>query len=96
MMLITCPWCGPRAQTEFTYEDDATARHPAMDDGDAATHFEYVYQRDPRRGMQDELWRHSAGCGRFIKVRRDTLTHEIAATGAPNDELTNDFDGDPA
>ena len=89
MMLITCPHCGPRAQSEFSYQDDATVRRPALGDTDTAAHFEYVYQRDPRRGMQDEIWRHTAGCGKFIKVRRDTLTHEITATGLPDD----DFDG---
>lgn len=90
MLLITCPWCGPRAQKEFTYEDDATAKRPALDDTDPKASFDYVYQRDPRRGMQDELWRHGAGCGKFIKVRRDTLSHEIVATGAPADDLTGD------
>ncbi|MEK9752518.1 MAG: sarcosine oxidase subunit delta [Rhodospirillaceae bacterium] len=87
MMLITCPWCGPRAQTEFAYEDAATAKRPAMAETDMAAHFEYAYGRDPRRGAQDELWRHTAGCGRFLKVRRDTLTHEITATGAPHDDF---------
>jgi heterotetrameric sarcosine oxidase delta subunit len=87
MLLITCPWCGPRTQTEFTYEDDATLQRPHMDNMDAKAHYEYVYLRDPRRGEQDELWRHGAGCGKFLKVRRDTLSHEIIATGAPSDTL---------
>ncbi|MBT6094840.1 MAG: sarcosine oxidase subunit delta [Rhodospirillaceae bacterium] len=90
MLHITCPWCGPRAQTEFSYEDDATRTRPTIDDTNAEMHFDYVYQRDPRMGVQDELWRHGAGCGKFVKVRRNTLTHEITATGAPHD----DFDGD--
>jgi len=87
MMLITCPHCGPRAQTEFTYVEDATAERPAIENTDPAAHFEYTYQRDPRRGAQDEIWRHAAGCGKFVKVRRDTLTHEITATGWPGDDL---------
>ncbi len=94
MMLITCPWCGPRAQSEFAYEDDATARRPAMDETDTAAHFEYAYQREPRRGVQDELWRHTAGCGCFLKVRRDTLTHEITATGAPDADFGNGLKGE--
>ena len=24
MLLLVCPWCGPRAQSEFTYGGDAT------------------------------------------------------------------------
>ena len=29
MLLIPCPWCGPRNQIEFTYGGDATVRRPA-------------------------------------------------------------------
>ena len=31
MLLIPCPWCGPRAQAEFTYGGDATLTRPAPD-----------------------------------------------------------------
>jgi len=31
MLLIPCPWCGPRSQIEFTYGGDATVRRPALD-----------------------------------------------------------------
>ena len=31
MMLIPCPWCGPRNQVEFTYGGDATVKRPAND-----------------------------------------------------------------
>ena len=29
MLLIPCPWCGPRSQIEFTYGGDATVKRPA-------------------------------------------------------------------
>ena len=29
MMLIPCPWCGPRPETEFTFGEDATLTRPA-------------------------------------------------------------------
>ena len=45
MMLIPCPWCGPRNQLEFTYGGDATLRRPAPDAPEAAW-AEYVYVRD--------------------------------------------------
>jgi len=28
MLLIPCPWCGPRSQIEFTYGGDATDMEP--------------------------------------------------------------------
>jgi sarcosine oxidase subunit delta len=78
MMLITCPWCGPRAQSEFTYGGDASLTRPAADAPEAEW-FAYVYQRDNPKGPHDELWLHSAGCRSWLKVRRDTRTHDILA-----------------
>ncbi|HKF70436.1 MAG TPA: sarcosine oxidase subunit delta [Stellaceae bacterium] len=82
MMLIECPWCGPRGHVEFTYAGDATIKRPAADAGEAAF-ADYVYLRDNRRGPHRELWHHTGGCRRFVEVQRNTLTHEIAATSAP-------------
>ena len=76
MLLIPCPWCGPRAQIEFTYGGDATLQRPAPDAPEAQW-VAYVYVRDNPRGPHAELWLHSAGCRRWFKVRRDTRTHEI-------------------
>jgi heterotetrameric sarcosine oxidase delta subunit len=82
MLLIPCPWCGPRAQIEFTYGGDATIRLPAAD-ASAAAWAEYVYLRDNPAGPHEELWHHSAGCRMWIRVRRETLTHEILGSGPP-------------
>jgi methylglutamate dehydrogenase subunit B len=80
MLLIPCPYCGPRDQVEFSYGGDATAERPAdplrvppqeWDD--------YVYLRDNPRGPHEELWQHHAGCRAWLRVMRDTLTHEISA-----------------
>ena len=79
MLLITCPHCGPRSQIEFTYGGDASVQRPAADAGEGAW-FAYVYLRDNPKGPHDELWLHSAGCRTWLKVRRDTRTHDILAT----------------
>lgn len=76
MMLLTCPYCGARDVTEFTYGGDANARQPA-EDASTEQWSAYVYLRDNPRGPHDELWQHTAGCRRWIRVRRDTLTHEV-------------------
>lgn len=84
MMRINCPHCGPRYVTEFTYGGDAGISRPInpheLDDKQWAG---YVYLRDNPRGVHDELWQHSAGCRRWISVRRNTLTHEVLATAEP-------------
>ena len=63
MLLIPCPWCGPRNQIEFTYGGDATVRRPAPEAPEAEW-MRYVYVRDNPCGPHDELWLHSAGCRR--------------------------------
>jgi len=38
----------------------------------------YVYLRDNPAGPHEEYWLHAAGCRRWLRIRRDTLTHEIS------------------
>jgi len=78
MLLIPCPWCGPRNQIEFTYGGDATVRRPAAGAPEAEW-TQYVYVRDNPMGPHDEWWLHSAGCRQWFKLNRDTRTQEILA-----------------
>ena len=86
MLLIPCPYCGPRNQIEFTYGGDATVRRPATD-ASVAAWVDFVYLRDNPCGPHDELWLHSAGCRSWFKVRRDTRTHDILASARIEDEI---------
>lgn len=79
MLLIPCPWCGPRSQVEFTCGGDATVKRPAYDAPEGEW-FAYVYVRDNPCGPHAELWLHSAGCRQWFHIRRDTLTHDILAS----------------
>lgn len=76
MLLIRCPWCGERDHTEFTYGADAHVRRPAPDSPEQDW-VDYVYFRDNPRGSHLEYWHHVFGCRRWLRVARDTLTHEI-------------------
>ncbi len=80
MHRIACPHCGPRDEAEFRYRGDATVARPAPDAGIEAF-AAYVFDRDNPRGWQLEWWHHVQGCRRVLKVRRHTLTHEIAWVG---------------
>jgi heterotetrameric sarcosine oxidase delta subunit len=78
MLLIDCPNCGPRSEEEFGYGGDATVTRPVQpgtvsDEAWTA----YLFQRENPRGPHLEYWFHRFGCRRWIKVRRDTLTHHI-------------------
>ncbi|MFJ9543451.1 sarcosine oxidase subunit delta [Streptomyces sp. NPDC101225] len=80
MLLITCPWCGPRDETEYHYGGQAHVPHPEnpaeLTDEEWA---EYVFYRDNPKGPFAERWMHSIGCRRWFNVLRDTVSHEVLA-----------------
>jgi methylglutamate dehydrogenase subunit B len=76
-MRITCTYCGSRDVSEFSYLGDATLTRPA--DGEGAAMHDYVYLRDNPAGPHEELWYHAQGCRSWLRVSRDTLSHEILA-----------------
>ena len=80
MLVIDCPHCGPRVQAEFTYGGADLAR--PTEDASAEAWFAYVYLRDNPKGPHAELWQHSAGCRTWLRVRRDTRTHDILSVEA--------------
>ncbi len=49
---------------------------------------DYVYNRKSLRGKHLELWQHISGCRQWIKVQRDTATHEIFNTLKASEEIT--------
>jgi len=80
VMLLPCPWCGPRNEDEFAYGGQAHVAYP--EDPSALTDEEwarYLFVRDNPRGPFAERWAHTTGCRRWFNVVRDTATHEILA-----------------
>ena len=91
MLLIPCPFCGPRPELEFRYGGQAHIARPgnpaALSDGEWA---EFLYLRDNVRGVHAERWRHVHGCARFFNMLRDTTTDRILTTyktGEPRPEV---------
>jgi heterotetrameric sarcosine oxidase delta subunit len=80
MLLIPCPWCGPRDEVEFHYGGEAHIARPADPDAlDDAAWAEYLLMRDNPKGPFAERWVHNAGCRRWFNIVRDTATHRILA-----------------
>ena len=79
-MLIPCPWCGPRPDSEFAAGGEAHLARPDPATATDATWGEYLYFRNNVKGAQHERWFHAHGCRRWFNVARDTVTHEIAGT----------------
>ncbi|TGQ34218.1 sarcosine oxidase subunit delta [Mesorhizobium sp. M00.F.Ca.ET.216.01.1.1] len=77
-MRIVCPFCGERELGEFTYLGDAKPVRPAASASEDEV-FDYVYLRDNVAGQMSEYWYHGGGCRAWLKVTRNTLTHEISA-----------------
>ena len=87
MLLIPCPWCGPRHEEEFSYGGEANIVRPrdpaASSDEEWA---DYLFMRKNTRGTHFEQWCHAAGCRRWFNVARDTVTNQIieaSPIGAP-------------
>jgi sarcosine oxidase, subunit delta len=81
MILLPCPWCGPRDAGEFHHLGEAVAR-PDPGTADPAQWREYLYVRSNQRDWTSETWYHRAGCRRYIRVERHTETNEVRASRA--------------
>ena len=86
MLRIKCPWCGVRNEDEFAYGGDATVVRPA-DDAAQDDWYDYVYTRDNPAGPHTEYWHHVGGCRAWLKVERDTVTHEIFSVAPASPKL---------
>ena len=78
MLLIPCPFCGPRDESEFRYGAAGGVAlptdTPTLDDEAWGA---FVFIRPNPKGPLTERWCHSHGCRRWFSVTRDTATDEI-------------------
>ena len=78
MLMIPCPWCGPRDEIEFRCGGEAHIARPADPEAlDDAAWAEYLFMRANPKGVIAERWVHSAGCRRWFNLLRDTVSHKI-------------------
>jgi sarcosine oxidase, subunit delta len=82
MIILDCPWCGPRNVSEFAHIGEVTPRpQPAAASPQAWR--TYLYVRDNPSGWTIENWFHRAGCRRYFRAERHTLTNEVRQTARP-------------
>ena len=78
MLLINCPWCGPRAEDEFIWGGEAERSRPIQpDELNDAEWADYLYNRTNAKGWVRERWYHTRGCGLWFKLDRDNVTHDV-------------------
>ncbi|MFI1539807.1 sarcosine oxidase subunit delta family protein [Streptomyces anandii] len=96
MLLIPCPWCGPRDEAEFHYGGQAHVPYPedpaALSDREWAR---YLFFRDNPKGPFAERWSHAAGCRRWFNAVRDTATNEVLAVYRAGEERPETVRGRP-
>lgn len=80
MLLITCPWCGAREESEFSYGHEAHIVRPE-NPGETSDEAwaDYLFMRKNTKGPHLERWVHTAGCRQWFNVQRNTHTNEILA-----------------
>ena len=74
MLLIPCPWCGPRPETEFSGGTGAERTRPGRDEMDDTAWITYLLGDPNTVGEQNERWCHTHGCGQWFLLERDTGT----------------------
>jgi len=81
MLIIKCPYCGLRDQTEFRCGGEVSVNRPVAPSSVSDSEWaDYQFYRDNIRGVHLERWVHSFGCRQWFLAERNTLTHEILAT----------------
>jgi sarcosine oxidase subunit delta len=78
MLLIPCPFCGEREETEFRCGGEAHILRPKQpaslpDDRWA----DFLFMRSNPKGLHLERWCHAHGCGRWFNLARDTVSDRI-------------------
>jgi sarcosine oxidase, subunit delta len=91
MLLIRCPYCGPRPEIEFAYGGEAhiaRPQNPALVSDDQWA--EFLFFRSNSKGLHYERWCHTHGCARFFNAVRHTVGDQfliIYEIGKPKPSL---------
>ncbi|MFT5505691.1 MAG: heterotetrameric sarcosine oxidase delta subunit [Gammaproteobacteria bacterium] len=75
MLLVPCPYCGERDQSEFSY-GGPEVEFPSLD-ADAAEWHQAVHNRNHSSESIKEFWYHESGCESWFVVERCVKTHEF-------------------
>tara|TARA_B100001093_G_scaffold109521_1_gene101771 strand:+ start:155 stop:412 length:258 start_codon:yes stop_codon:yes gene_type:complete len=80
MLLIKCPFCKNRNETEFVYGGPVGANRPDPTRASDEEWVDFLTMVPNPTGPVHERWWHARGCGEWFIICRDTVTHEILET----------------
>ena len=86
MILLPCPYCGPRNASEFRYVGEVSER-PDPNETGVEEWRAFLYARNNPAGWTAETWFHSAGCRQHLVVERHSITNEVRASRLPEVRL---------
>ena len=88
MLLIECPWCGVRDESEFSCVGEAHIERPLepekLSDEEWA---DYLFMRKNPKGAHREQWLHTAGGRRYFNAERDTVSYRFSGTYKIGEQL---------
>ena len=88
MILLPCPYCGPRNASEFRYVGELSTR-PDPETTDTEGWRTFLYLRANPAGWTTETWFHRAGCRQHLVAERHTVTNEVRASRLPDGERSD-------
>ena len=74
---LNCPNCGRRPLEEFLHGEIPRVPEEVQDAN--ARDLDRAFMADNTEGWVTERWFHALGCRRWMTVRRDTRTDQVAA-----------------
>lgn len=78
-MRLSCPLCGPRDRREFYYCGSDDYLNRPKPDAPIEAWDDHLHLRANPAGVTRDLWYHETGCSQWLRVTRNTVTHEILA-----------------
>jgi heterotetrameric sarcosine oxidase delta subunit len=82
VILLPCPYCGPRNASEFRYVGELSER-PDPNATSAEEWRAFMYMRANPANCTTETWFHRAGCRQHLVVERHTVTNEVRSSRVP-------------
>ena len=86
MLIIHCPFCGPRNESEFMHGGPVKTERPHAPESMADSEWiDYLTVPQNPIGPVKEKWWHVRGCGKWLTITRHTVTHEFLQAENGND-----------
>ena len=87
-MLVPCPWCGERDESEFSFGGEAHLERPEDSCSDKEL-TEYIFMRKNIKVEQKDRWIHINGCRQWFNAVRNTTTNSFLQTSKPGKNYTD-------